>query len=643
VVAQAGDRAVRCGDDLTADGGEVVAEGTVRRRAVPDLGDIAAEHCLAHDGSSSSSGVICPPFAGAADFGSRRTSVPGGIGNRPRGRRRRVGMAYVGINVAQARQLGRTVADASEAVEQARARILPALLHADLDSAAPTLLDRVRQDLATVHDLVATSAERVDGFGDAELNAPSPPNSTLLTPSPDGLAGLFNRPPVSAVPGAAIAEAPAGWPAFMSPYAGERFDVAILGDSFFSGEGLPGDAYKGLASDGIVVVNPAHQAADAGPLQAVRALQLEYPEAEVRITYTTDPSRVEVIPPLVPTFGGGPVITATFAAESGADTGELLGRTSDNFPFGPYHSQISNVTAETDAVLLSIGGNNRINDTDANGGFVSVLRNAMGVLDVPYVTTGADEIDALTNGLPRALEPVKEVVGTISERAAPWAEVIYTGYPYFISPLDENRVPLPLPDGLLFPLSALDENALGFPTSMIDDMENQASARFWTMMTLLQENYAESVPLKPGQNLEFVHQDWDLHTLLSEQPAVNGYLGSGDPRSFHPNELGQQLYRDALEPPLLDAASRIMGPPLPDALSPFDSLGIAAGADPFDPVAGFDPGPVVRGSPAEFILDNYPAFETAAQTAEYGYGAGDLTGAADAWDVELYEGDFWAE
>lgn len=479
-------------------------------------------------------------------------------------------MAFVGMDIGGTHDLGSRVRAAADAVEQTRQSLLNALTMADLNSTAPALLATAQQNLTTLTTQVLDKAD----VAERPIEPPVPPLEFTL---------------IDAVPGASLSEPPSGLGPLFSPHSGKEYNIAVLGDSFISGLGwLGNDSYVGTGPtvDGVVQPNPAFQSRDAGALQAIRQLQTQYPDAEIRITYTADRLNPEVIPPVLPTLNGGPVINVTFAAEAGADTDELLGHRYDNWAYGPHRSQISWVTGDTDTVLLSIGGNN--GGADGRGGFTSVLTDALWPTDVPYLmldlypmrsgyfATGAKSIDELTNQLPTDLRGIEDVITAISAQGKATTDILYSLYPYALSPLDERNIPLPLPGSSLWPLNNFDSQSPGWPLDMLDPMESQASARFWTMMTMLQENYADRVPLQPGQDLQFLRPDWNDNTLVSTNPAVNGLIGNQDPRSFHPNELGQQLYRDLFYPPLVDSAARVLGQGQSELLSPFDSFGSAA-------------------------------------------------------------------
>ncbi|MFV2017971.1 hypothetical protein [Micromonospora sp. LOL_023] len=493
-------------------------------------------------------------------------------------------MAFVGMDIGGTHDLGSRVRAAADAVEQTRQSLLNALTMADLDSAAPALLATAQQNLTTLTTQVLDKAD----VAERPIEPPVTPLEFTL---------------IDAVPGASLSERPSGLGLPFSPHAGKEYHIAVLGDSFISGLGLLGnDSYVGTGPtvDDIVQPNPAYQSRDAGALQAVRQLQLQYPDAEIRITYTADRLNPEIVPPVLPTLNGGPVINVTFAAEAGADTDELLGHDYLNWAYGPHNSQINAVTYKTDTVLLSIGGNNGGNDK--YGGFELVLRSALQPGQSPYLlldlpglrdgalATGTAQINELVGRLSTDLRGVEEVITAISAKGGDTMNILYAGYPYALSPLDDRNIPLALPgDGRQWPMNQFDPESMGIPLNLIDILESQASARYWTTMTMWQEHYAGRVPLQPGQDLQFLLPNWNDNTLVSSNPAVNGLVGDEDVRSFHPNELGQPLYRDLLHPPLVDSAARVLGQGQTELLSPFDSFGSAAGQLQ---AAAYDPGQV---------------------------------------------------
>jgi hypothetical protein len=127
-------------------------------------------------------------------------------------------------------------------------------------------------------------------------------------------------------------------------------------------------------------------------IQAITALQAQYPGAVVKIRFSASPDEVVTVPS-PDGRADGPTINIDFVAESGATTESILDRTASHHPerFWPSRSQIDAVTKDTDLVMVSVGGN--------DVGFEEVIRQTL----TPAVPRDATrEIDAAGLGRPPA-------------------------------------------------------------------------------------------------------------------------------------------------------------------------------------------------------------------------------------------------
>src|SRR6185369_9702506 len=146
--------------------------------------------------------------------------------------------------------------------------------------------------------------------------------------------------------------------------------IAIIGDSYLSGEGADGGHWSGntyimnlpntFHSDGLGNFVPTdqaplaiHQSTQAGALQAVRLLQADHPDATIRITYSGN-GQTETLEPLTGN-GDGPILDVRFVAESGATAKSMLGLERNQVD-SPSENQIE-AARDADIVIVSAGGN----------------------------------------------------------------------------------------------------------------------------------------------------------------------------------------------------------------------------------------------------------------------------------------------
>ncbi|GFJ86723.1 hypothetical protein [Phytohabitans rumicis] len=192
----------------------------------------------------------------------------------------------------------------------------------------------------------------IGGDGDDVLSGGSA-DDTLST-TDFGAAGIGE-----VFPGFSLATAPDGWIGF-SPNAGQTMRGAVIGDSFLAGRGL--------------VTGELPQAAGTGVQDAIRQLQVDDPTATIVIRRTLDPGNPEIIPPVVPTLTGGPVIEFTMAAEPGANTSNILGY-SRNHELSARLPQLVSARG-ADVVIFDTGGNDKV-EGQKSGQFVNVIELAL--------------------------------------------------------------------------------------------------------------------------------------------------------------------------------------------------------------------------------------------------------------------------
>jgi len=280
--------------------------------------------------------------------------------------------------------------------------------------------------------------------------------------------------------------------------------VAVLGDSFTSGEGASSHTYRTrevfVGDQRVQQVDPAHQSGAAPALQAIDSLRPANPDL---------------------------LIDARLAAVSGATTAQLAARTGAGTPF-EHPSQLSQA-AGARVVVLGLGADDM--------GFAAWFRT---------VVTQRPEVSAVAYNrfLTKVLDPAfgKQLVGTyrtLLGTMAPGGRLIVTGFP--------KVVPDEIP--------AVTGNA-------IDTGVTTAEAQLSNQLTDLLNGVIRKAVSQVGianKNVTFVDNTdaFEGHLLLAFSPAINPYSPVDDRGSFHPNAAGQKLLAARLTPALKQALDQI--------------------------------------------------------------------------------------
>jgi hypothetical protein len=355
---------------------------------------------------------------------------------------------------------------------------------------------------------------------------------------------------------------------FPGPDGRQVVKVAIVGNSYMSGEGADGPGsteqtyvpsrepihyFDDTGYHEEYVTNPIHQSTQAGSLQAVRLLQAQFPDATVAITYSGS-GRTETLAPLSGD-GNGPLLQVSFVAESGATSQTILGN--EALPGGSPTPQIDAVKG-ADIVILDTGGNDaKVADT-----MKSAVFKTFG--------DGNDDIQASIDAIPSRTANVRTVLEQIYATASPTAQVLMLGYPNVLTGIRADGTPEPLsPD-------------VTNMTKHIDEAELARLTVYGTTLDATLAGYARGTTSLPGQSITYLPQwgHWSSEdTLGSPTAAVNDFLGATSQESYHPNLIGQRIIAGEILLPLGNAVARVLGRPAPVTVEPASHyFAMAAGA-----------------------------------------------------------------
>jgi hypothetical protein len=491
-------------------------------------------------------------------------------------------MPYVGMDSSQARSLGSLLAQAATRIDKVRSDVLAALNQADLASDLPARLAQVQDGVATLGAGVADKADQAERFTvdpqpvamslDSTAGEPAFGSEDAVPLAFDlsqtgfatGVPGLTTALPGLAIPTEPLFRTP------LSPFPladGARLSVsgqqvvkiAIIGDSFMSGEGA-----DGYHRSGTYVLNPPsfyldefgnphqmpatpssiHQSTQAGAVQAVRLLQAEHPDATIRITYSAD-GHTETLQPLSGN-GDGPIFDVHFVAESGATSKSILGL-EPNRPDSPSQAQIE-AARNADVVIVSTGGN------DAK--VAATLQSAVYKFSFD---DGTEDIQQSINDLRSNTAHVPEVYQKVIDYASPSAQVLVLGYPNILTPLLADGRP-----DFLWPYTTT-------MTSNINDEELDLMTIFGATLNSTIADYVKAAEPAPAQSFTFIPQwgHWFREdTIGHPNSAVNDYSAVYFNESYHPNDRGQQLIAGALLQHLEVAVDHALGRPPTIATEP---------------------------------------------------------------------------
>ena len=281
--------------------------------------------------------------------------------------------------------------------------------------------------------------------------------------------------------------------------------VAIIGDSFTSGEGANSSTYRtvlapAVTEDGIAYysyqIDPAHQSSSAPTLQALNQIQAANPGVDIQVS---------------------------FVPVSGATRDSLYKPTQVGTPF-EQPPQINAVTG-ADVVIVGIGGN--------DVGFSKWIGTVLTSTESTSTQAFPQFMQTLNDGSYQASQG--QLLDKVSELAAPNATIISLGYP--------KAMPATIPGSSAFwsPVS----------WSLISQGEANMSNQLATTLSLNNQDASFVAAAKhPAQQWIFADVSNALqgNELFTGQEALNGLTPSNPNGSYHPNPLGYQFLASALQP-----------------------------------------------------------------------------------------------
>jgi lysophospholipase L1-like esterase len=199
---------------------------------------------------------------------------------------------------------------------------------------------------------------------------------------------------------------------------------------------------------------------------------------------------------------------------SGADTSDLTGKQSVAGGRGAVPPQVDAVTADTDLVTLSIGGN----DEDLFGTLIGRCTAVAGQPGSPC----ADELTAEYGDTRRVLAGIGDRVAAVLDEVratAPDAQVVLVGYPRMVA-ADRACAAMPLAEG--------DRPWLAGVEEQLNDALRRAARR-------------------SGADFADLHRASAGHEICSDAPWVNGRrTDQARALAFHPFAEGQEAVADVL-------------------------------------------------------------------------------------------------
>jgi lysophospholipase L1-like esterase len=199
---------------------------------------------------------------------------------------------------------------------------------------------------------------------------------------------------------------------------------------------------------------------------------------------------------------------------SGADTSDLTGEQPVAGGRGTVAPQLDAVTADTDLVTVSIGGNDEALFGTLVGRCTAVARQS-GSPCADELTAQYGDLREVTAGITKRVAAVLDEV----QARAPEAEVVLVGYPRMVA-TDRSCAAMPLAEG--------DRPWLAGVEELLDDALKRAARRSGV-------EFADMRLASVG------------HEICSDAPWVNGRrTDQARALAFHPFEEGQQAVADVL-------------------------------------------------------------------------------------------------
>ncbi|MGH3377522.1 MAG: SGNH/GDSL hydrolase family protein, partial [Actinoallomurus sp.] len=281
--------------------------------------------------------------------------------------------------------------------------------------------------------------------------------------------------------------------------------VVVVGDSFTSGEGADSGTYRRVPStetteDGISYdtykVDPAHQSSTAPSLQALNQIQAANPNVELQVS---------------------------FVPVSGATRPNLYQTTRPGTPF-EQPAQI-NAVKDADVVIVGVGGN------DAK--FTNWVKTALSSTDSTSTQEFPKYMQQFNDG--SYLAGQVKLLNDVADLASPHAAIISLGYP--------KAMPTTIPN----------QPTWYSPFSWSTISQNEATESNQLASILSETNqHAASIASVEHSGQQFIFADigdaLKGHELFSKEEGLNGLTPSNVAGSYHPNDLGQRLLGNALQP-----------------------------------------------------------------------------------------------
>jgi len=395
-------------------------------------------------------------------------------------------VSFVGIDALGARTLGQELQGAAGRIDGVLRSVSAALNMADLSGAAPAQLALVQDGFTMLATGVADKA------------------GIVLEP----LSERPTAPTVALLPAPAGEDVPEDWlilaqaPGRVEPSTQRRITIAVVGNSFTSGEGADPRRFETRPEEfidplgntiPIPRIDPAHRSATAPAMRIINELQAQNP---------------------------GVTFDVRFVAVSGATRDSMYLTTNVGTPF-EAPPQMDAVRG-ADVVILGIGGNDaRFSDWAST---------------VFWSTEATSE-----QRFPEFLEPVQSrefrqaqryLYDDILARMNTNGTLLVTGYPEILPNTVPTRSPSPLSEMLISSREAELSNIL---TRAINDQLRDAA-------TIAGDLWGSTRSVRYLDLTDALNG----HRLFDEREGVNGVDVRNLRGSYHPNELGQGLLTDAM-------------------------------------------------------------------------------------------------
>ena len=281
--------------------------------------------------------------------------------------------------------------------------------------------------------------------------------------------------------------------------------VVVVGDSFTSGEGADSNTYRRVPStetteDGITYdtykVDPAHQSSTAPTLQALNQIQAANPNVELQVS---------------------------FVPVSGATRPDLYQTTRPGTPF-EQPAQI-NAVKNADVVVVGIGGN------DAK--FTNWVKTVLSSSDSTSTQEFPKYMQQFNDG--SYLSSQIKLLNDVSDLASPHAAIVSLGYP--------KAMPATVPN----------QPTWYSPFSWSTISQNEANESNQLASILSETNqHAVSIASAEHSSQQWIYADIQDalkgHELFTKEEGLNGLTPTNVQGSYHPNDLGQRLLGNALQP-----------------------------------------------------------------------------------------------